>query len=217
MSQLGVISKFKKRGIYYMIYGYCRVSTQKQFKEGNSLEAQERKIKNRFPICEIYKEQHTGKTLSRPVWDELKSKLKKGDLVATTKADRFGRNLLESLMVIKELDELGVTVVVLEFGEEVGEFNSSNKLMFNIRLAFAEYERELIVERMAEGKAIARQNPNYREGRKPTYSREQISHALELLESHSYRKVEAKTGISKSTLIRAKNKLKIDSMLNQAE
>ena len=199
MSQLGVISKFKKRGIYYMIYGYCRVSTQKQLKEGNSLEAQERKIKNRFPICEIYKEQHTG------------------DLVATTKADRFGRNLLESLMVIKELDELGVTVVVLEFGKEVGEFNSSNKLMFNIMLAFAEYERELIVERMAEGKAIARQNPNYREGRKPTYSREQISHALELLEHYSYRKVEAKTGISKSTLIRAKNRLKIDSMLNQAD
>ena len=57
-----------------------------------------------------------------------------------------------------------------------------------------------------EGKAIAKQNPDFREGRPKKYSRKQIEHALELLESNSYKQVEDLTGISKSTLIRAKKK-----------
>ena len=57
-----------------------------------------------------------------------------------------------------------------------------------------------------EGKAIAKQNPDFREGRPKKYSRKQIEHALELLESNSYKQVEDMTGISKSTLIRAKKK-----------
>lgn len=44
----------------------------------------------------------------------------------------------------------------------------------------------------------------YREGRPKKYSRKQIEHALELLGSRSYKQVEELTGISKSTLIRAK-------------
>ena len=57
-----------------------------------------------------------------------------------------------------------------------------------------------------EGKAIAKQNPDFREGRPKKYSRKQIEHALELLDSNSYKQVEDLTGISKSTLIRAKKK-----------
>ena len=64
----------------------------------------------------------------------------------------------------------------------------------------------MIVERTQEGKAIARKRADYREGRPKKYSRKQIEHALELLESHSYKQVEAMTGISKSTLIRAQKK-----------
>ena len=57
-----------------------------------------------------------------------------------------------------------------------------------------------------EGKAIAKQNPDFREGRPKKYSRKQIEHALELLDNNSYKQVEDLTGISKSTLIRAKKK-----------
>lgn len=64
----------------------------------------------------------------------------------------------------------------------------------------------MIIERTQEGKAIARQNPDYREGRKPSYTKKQLEHALEMLESHSYNQVVEKTGISKSTLIRAMKK-----------
>jgi DNA invertase Pin-like site-specific DNA recombinase len=73
-------------------------------------------------------------------------------------------------------------------------------------LDFAESERGMIVERTQEGKAIAKQKPDFKEGRSKKYGRKQIEHALKLLENNSYKQVEDKTGISKSTLIRAKRK-----------
>jgi DNA invertase Pin-like site-specific DNA recombinase len=73
-------------------------------------------------------------------------------------------------------------------------------------LDFAESERGMIVERTQEGKAIAKQKPDFKEGRPKKYGKKQIEHALKLLENNSYKQVEDKTGISKSTLIRAKRK-----------
>ena len=74
-------------------------------------------------------------------------------------------------------------------------------------LAFAEYERGMIVERTQTGKMVARQNPNFKDGCPKKYTPIQIEHALSLLSSgKSYREVKAITGISKSTMIRAKNK-----------
>ena len=67
-------------------------------------------------------------------------------------------------------------------------------------------ERGMIVERTQTGKAVARQNPNFREGRPKKYTAIQLQHATDLLNAgNSYKQVEAMTGISKSTLIRARN------------
>lgn len=74
-------------------------------------------------------------------------------------------------------------------------------------LAFAEYERGMIVERTQAGKAVARQDPNFREGRPKKYLPTQLQHAFDLLDSgKTYRQVEAMTGISKSTLLRARKR-----------
>ncbi|MBR3972405.1 MAG: recombinase family protein [Oscillospiraceae bacterium] len=81
----------------------------------------------------------------------------------------------------------------------------TSNLILAVMLAFAEYERGMIVERTQAGKAVARQDPNYHEGRPKKYTTCQLQHALELLDSgKTYRQVEAMTGISKSTLIRAR-------------
>ncbi|MDY5577533.1 MAG: hypothetical protein SPF70_08745 [Lachnospiraceae bacterium] len=61
-----------------------------------------------------------------------------------------------------------------------------------------------------EGKAIARQNPDFKEGRPKKFSKAQIDHAVELLSDYSYKQVEQMTGISKSTLIRAKKRSEFD-------
>jgi len=66
----------------------------------------------------------------------------------------------------------------------------------------------MIVERTRAGGAIAGGGPNYREGRPKKYSPTQLKHALELLEEgRSYRQVEELTGISKSTMIRVRQRL----------
>lgn len=62
----------------------------------------------------------------------------------------------------------------------------------------------MIVQRTKEGKAIARQNADFHDGHPKKFTRVQLDHALELLETHSYKQVERITGISITTIYRAK-------------
>ena len=81
----------------------------------------------------------------------------------------------------------------------------TGNLILTVMLAFAEYERGMIVERTQTGKAVARQGPSFNAGRPKKFTAEQIALALSILEQgKTYRQIAAMTGISKSTLIRAK-------------
>ena len=186
-----------------MVYGYCRVSTQTQAKDGNSLEAQEQLLKENGAE-EIYSDAFTGTKAHRPELDKLLAVLQAGDKLVITKLDRIARSASQGIELIQSLLDKGITVHVLNMG--LLDNTPTGKLIRNIMLAFAEFERDMIIERTQEGKAIARRQPDFREGRPRLYSRKQIQHALELLQDHSYRQVTELTGISKSTLIRAKNK-----------
>ena len=186
-----------------MIYGYARVSTKGQAKDGNSLEAQEKALRE-SGANEIYVDAFTGTKTDRPEFDKLMDKIQKGDTLIVTKLDRFARSMTQGSELVSDLVEKGIKVYILNIG--VMDNTPSSKLIRNVFFAFAEFERDMIVERTMEGKAIAKQNPDFREGRPKKYSRKQIEHALELLESNSYKQVEDMTGISKSTLIRAKKK-----------
>lgn len=186
-----------------MIYGYARVSTKGQAKDGNSLEAQEKALRE-SGANEIYVDAFTGTKTDRPEFDKLMDKIQKGDTLIVTKLDRFARSMTQGSELVSDLIEKGIKVYILNIG--VMDNTPSSKLIRNVFFAFAEFERDMIVERTMEGKAIAKQNPDFREGRPKKYSRKQIEHALELLESNSYKQVEDMTGISKSTLIRAKKK-----------
>ena len=193
----------KIKGDFIMIYGYARVSTKGQAKDGNSLEAQERALKD-SGACDIYVDAFTGTKTDRPEFDKLMDKIQKGDTLIVTKLDRFARSMTQGSELVSDLIEKGIRVYILNIG--VMDNTPSSKLIRNIFFAFAEFERDMIIERTMEGKAIAKQNPDFREGRPKKYSRKQIEHALELLKSNSYKQVEDMTGISKSTLIRAKKR-----------
>lgn len=186
-----------------MIYGYARVSTKGQAKDGNSLDAQEKALRE-SGANEIYVDAFTGTKTDRPEFDKLMNKIQKGDTLIVTKLDRFARSMSQGSELVSDLIERGIKVYILNIG--VMDNTPSSKLIRNVFFAFAEFERDMIVERTMEGKAIAKQNPDFREGRPKKYSRKQIEHALELLDNNSYKQVEDLTGISKSTLIRAKKK-----------
>lgn len=188
----------------YMIYGYARVSTKGQAKDGNSLEAQERVLREAGAEV-IYSDAFTGTKTDRPELNKLLAELKADDKIIVTKLDRMARTTTQGIELVNDLLERGVVVHILNMG--LMDSTPTGKLIRTIFLGFAEFERDMIVERTQEGKAIAKQKPDFKEGRPKTYGKQQIAHALELLESHSYKQVEALTGISKSTLIRAKKEL----------
>ena len=183
-----------------MVYGYARVSTKGQAKDGNSIEAQEQALKA-AGAERIYTDAFTGTQMDRPELKKLTDCLEKGDKVIVTKLDRLGRSVSQASTLITQLLDKGVEINVLNMG--ILSNDSVNTLMRNVLLAFAQFERDMIIQRTQEGKAIAKaNNPDFREGRPRKYTAAQLDHAMDLLKDHSYTQVESMTGISRSTLTR---------------
>lgn len=185
-----------------MIYGYARVSTATQGRDGNSLEDQVAALE-KYGCQEIVQEAFTGKTMERPQFQQLLNALQEGDTLVVSKLDRFARTAIEGVQTVRELFERGIRVHILNMG--LIENTLTGNLILTVMLAFAEYERGMIVERTQTGKAVARQDPSFKDGRPKKYTPQQLELALSLLEEgKTYRQVTTMTGISKSTLIRAK-------------
>lgn len=150
-----------------MRYGYGRVSSTTRYaggEDGNSLEAQEKKLRD-AGCGEIVLEAYTGTKMERPKFTKLIEKLEPGDTLVVCKLDRFARTATDGVNLIKELLGRGVSVHVLNMG--LVEDTPTGRLTLTIMMAFAEYERDMIIERLNDGKAEAKaKNPNYKEGRK---------------------------------------------------
>ena len=188
-----------------MILGYARVSTSGQAREGNSLEAQIKALQE-AGAEKIFSDVFSGSKNERPELDKLLKIIQFGDTLIITKLDRIARSLIQGIQLIESLSDKGVIIDVLNLGTI--DSSPTGKLIRNIMLSFSEFERDMIIQRTQEGKAIAKQNPNFRDGRPKKFSRAQINHASELLQIHSYKQVAAMTGISRATLGRAKTKRK---------
>lgn len=185
-----------------MICGYARVSTKYQEKEGNSLDAQEEQLKAAGAKI-VFKESYSGATLERPQLKELRKALEAGDTLMVTKLDRLARTATKGIELIDELLSHGIKVHVLNMG--LMDNSTTGKLIRTILLAFAEFERDMIIERTQEGRRLS----GNLGGRPVKYKREQIEHALSLLNDHSYSQVSEMTGISISTLYRARLKSRL--------
>ncbi|WP_250454914.1 recombinase family protein [Clostridium tertium] len=196
-----------------MIYGYARVSTVGQ-KDGNSLEAQERALRE-AGATEIYSESYTGTKKDRPVLNELLAKLKTGDTLSVTKLDRMARSAIAGAEIVQELIDRGIKVYILNMG--MLDNTPASKLVRQIFFAFAEFERDMIVERTSEGKEIARakaeaKGEKFKEGRPKKYSKAQLDHAIELRKEYSIKQVSEMTGISEATIKREQARRKAEGV-----
>ena len=182
-----------------MVRGYARVSTAGQ-EQGTSLADQKAVLEAEG--CEaVYQDVYTGKAMNRPGFDRLRAEVRPGDTIAVTKLDRIARTETEAYELVVGWVRDGIKVRVLNMGTI--EDTEIGRLILHIMLAFAEFERDMIVSRTQGGRAYKRAtDPDYREGRKPVYTRIQRDHAMDLLRDHSFSDVERMTGISKSTLVR---------------
>ena len=184
--------------------GYCRASTKQQAKDGNSLEAQEKAILERYTDARIYREAYTGTTTSRPVFTEIIDNLRANDMLVVAKLDRLARNTVEGIQIVQQIFEKKASVHVLNVG--LLEDTPMGQFFLTTLLAVAQLERSQIVERTQTGKEIAKKREGYKEGR-PKTDEKILAEALEMLKTHTYLQVVEATGISKSTLIRAKKRI----------
>ena len=145
--------------------GYGRVSSDGQERNGNSLEDQRQKLMEAGCAEEdIVLETYTGTKMDRPKFTRLVGELEPGDTLVVCKLDRFARTASEGSELVKSLLSRGVNVHVLNMG--LIENTPTGRLILNVLLSFAEFERDMIVERTSEGKAIKRAtDPDFKEGR----------------------------------------------------
>lgn len=184
-------------------FGYIRVSTVAQAAKGNSLEEQKDELEKAGVSSEdIYKEVFTGTSTDRPELNKLLDVLKDGDTLIVTKLDRIARSVSQGSELIQMLIDRGVHIKILAMGDVVMDDSPAGKLIVHIFLSFAEFERDMIVQRTQEGRLASGHL-----GGRPRISAERISHAMELLETESYSQVAKETGISERTLYRARKRL----------
>ena len=147
-----------------MNYGYERVSSRGQDRYGNSLQDQRAQLI--AAGCDvIYSDSFTGTKMDRPEFSKLLQTIKAGDTLTVTKLDRFARSAADGAKLIGELVKRGINVHVLNMGK--ADDTPMGKLMTTILLAFAEFERDMIVARTTAGKPVAKANdPDWSEGRK---------------------------------------------------
>lgn len=136
-----------------MTYGYARVSTKGQASNGNSLEHQIAAL-TEAGAEQIFCDSFTGTKIDRPEFDKLKNSLVSGDKLIVTKLDRFARSASQGSELIESLIKQGVTVHILNMG--IMDDTPTGKLIRTIMLGFAEFERDMILQRTAEGKEVAR-------------------------------------------------------------
>ena len=147
-----------------MLYGYARVSTRGQQREGNGLEAQREQLE--AAGCDVVVEEaFTGTVTDRPMLNALLDTLSEGDTLVVCKLDRIARSTIGGCTLVRSLIDRGVSVRVLNMGTL--DATPVGKMMVSVMFAMAEFERDMIVQRTQEGKAVARQRPGYREGRPP--------------------------------------------------
>lgn len=190
-------------------YGYARVSTN-----GQDLSDQIEQLKREgISSDNIFQEKFTGTTSKRPQFIKLQHKLKGGDEIVVTKLDRLGRRTSEVISLLDEWGKENITVNILNMGRL--DNTPTGKLMRNVISSFAEFERDLIVNRTSEGKRYAKKhNANYHEGRPKRKILGRNKDIYEYSFNHSIKETARAMGISESTVKRIKRQAREEHILN---
>ncbi|WP_230126974.1 recombinase family protein [Citrobacter freundii] len=134
--------------------GYVRVSSVEQ-NTGRQLEGIE--------VDRIFVDRASGKNTDRPKFQEMLNYVREGDRVIVHSMDRFARSLKD---LVTEVDKLVKRGVAIQFIKEnitfTAEATPMDNLMLQLMGAFAQFEREIILERQKEGIRLAADQGKYK-------------------------------------------------------
>jgi putative DNA-invertase from lambdoid prophage Rac len=130
----------------------------KQISRGDRLAAGDLVEHSGWTLAGVYQDQMSGAKASRPGLDHLiaDARKRKFDIVVVWKLDRFGRSLVHCVSGIQELASLGIRFIASPQGHDTDESNPATKLLLHILAAVAQFERELIRERVSAGMKAAK-------------------------------------------------------------
>ena len=138
-----------------MKIGYARVSTGLQ-----NLNLQEDRL-NQYGCEKIFSDHISGSRSKRPGLDKAIEFARSGDTIVVWRLDRLGRNMEDLITLVNELNNRGVSFHSLEENITMDKSSSTGQLLFHLFAAFAEFERNLILERSSAGRIAARARGRY--------------------------------------------------------
>jgi len=180
------------------VVGYVRVSTADQNLD--------RQIAAIGEVDKLFQEKVSGASRTdRPALADCLSYIREGDTVRVASMDRLARSLIDLQRIVDEITEKGAAVHFVKEGQtysrDGGE--SLSRLMLQILGAFAEFERNLIHERQAEGIRLAKAAGKYR-GRAIALTDEQVAEAREeVARGVPKARIAGQLKVDRSTLYRA--------------
>lgn len=178
-------------------FAYVRTSTKDQ-----NADLQRGAIAKVDGIKRVYADEGVSGTLaSRPEWDKLIDRLEEGDEVVVWKLDRMGRNTMNVLEAVKTITDRGASFHSLT--EKIDTSGPMGQAMLTIMAAFAQLERDTIVERTRAGLDAAKAQGRVG-GRPSKVDAKKLTTIKKLLASgaHSRAEIASMTGISQATLYR---------------
>lgn len=142
-------------------YKRCSTNRQELTNQNEKLDKTIERMKQDNPSVNYYildfeDEAISGKSKDRPGLNKLLDKVrkKKIDMVIFTKLDRLGRSLQDLLSIVTELENHNVTFKSVE--QDIDTRSPQGRLLFQVMGAFAEFERNIINERLQAGKESAK-------------------------------------------------------------
>jgi DNA invertase Pin-like site-specific DNA recombinase len=178
-----------------MRIGYARVSTGEQDLSGQLSALKEAGCKR------VYSEKKSGANGDRVALQRMLKELQPGDIVVVTRLDRLARSVRDLLNIIERFSQDDIGFVSLR-EKHIDTTSAGGRLVLNIMASIAEFERELIQARMAEGRSRAVKN-GVRFGRPYKLDAFQKREALARLKAGETQSLIARTyGVDKATISR---------------
>lgn len=184
-----------------MKIGYARVSTGLQ-----NLNLQEDRL-NQYGCEKIFSDHISGSKSKRPGLDKAIEFARSGDTIVVWRLDRLGRNMEDLITLVNGLNNRGVSFHSLEENITMDKSSSTGQLLFHLFAAFAEFERNLILERSSAGRIAARARGRY--GGRPEKLNKQDLTLLKTLYDNGtpIKTIAEQWKVSRTTIYRYLNKL----------